>query len=281
LEEFMRAVTTTTPIARVAQRLRTAALAAALACAANGAYASFASVIINGLFFSETAAPGSFIFAPTDTQNQAWDLQALTNNVLDQQNAGSVTDWANLDKTAQSAQANATLSSSVDTDPSTQVESPRFTLSATANSPGANGVLYSALGNMITDGSFCFWDENTDFDGTSASCTGSGSLAFTVFYDLIVNAASPNSAYAEIDVLGTGVPDGFYFDLASTGLGIPSKTDQSFSWTADLIAGDAALFTIAGSVVAEAVPEPGILSLAALGLIGLAATRRRHARTVS
>jgi hypothetical protein len=279
----MRAVTTTTPIVRVAQQLRTAAIAAALACAANGAYAiSFASVVINGLSFSQTAAPGSFIFAPTDTRNQAWDLQALTNNVLDQQNTGSVPDWANLDKTAQTAQANATLSSSVDTDPLTQVESPRFTLSATANSPGANGVLYSALGNMITDGSFCFWDENTDFDGTSASCTGSGSLSFTVFYDLVVNSALglPNSAYAEIDVLGTGVPGGFFADFASTALGIPSEADQSFTWTADLLGGDAAAFTIAGTVAAEAVPEPGVLGLVALGLIGLAATRRRHARAV-
>jgi hypothetical protein len=244
----MRAVTTTTPIVRVAQQIRTAAIEAALACAANGAYAiSFASVVINGLSFSQTAAPGSFIFAPTDTRNQAWDLQTMTNNVLDQQSTGSVASWANLDETAQSAHANATLSSTVDTDPRTQVESPRFTLSATANSPGANGVLYSALGNMITDGSFCFWDENTDFDGTSASCTGSGSLSFTVFYDLIVNSALglPNSAYAEIDVLGTGVPGGFFADFASTSLGIPSEADQSFTWTADLLGGDDAAFTIA------------------------------------
>lgn len=263
--------------------LRTAALAAVLACASNGAYASAASVVINGLFVSGTAANGSFLFAPTDTRNQAWDLQALTNNVLNQQNTGSVGNWSNLDRSAQNTAAKATLASTTDTDPVTSVESPRFTLSATANSPGAIGTLFTALGNMFTDGSFCFWDQNTDFDGTSASCTGSGSLSFTLFYDLIVQSAFnlPNSAYAEVDVLGTGVRNGIFFDFASTAAGIPSKLDQSFSWSADLTAGNAASFTIAGTVVAEAIPEPGILSLAALGLIGLFATRRRNVRAVS
>ena len=264
-------------------RLRTAALAATLACAANGAHAAFASVVVDSLFVSGTGAPGSFLFAPTDTRNQAWDLQALTNNVLNQQNTGSVANWNQIDRTAQNVAARATVSSTVDTDPLTAVEMPRFTLSATANSPGAIGRLFTALGNMLTDGSFCFWDANTAFDGTSASCTGSGSLSFSLFYDLIVNSAFalPNSAYAEIDLLGTGVPNGLFFDFASTAAGIPSQLDQSFSWTANLTAGNAASFTLAGTVVAEAIPEPGILSLAALGLIGLAATRRRSARAVS
>src|SRR6185436_1572232 len=107
------------------------------------------------------------------------------------------------------------------------------------------------------------------YDGTSASCTGSGSLTFTLFYDLIVQSAFalPNSAYAEVDVLGTGVPGGLFFDFASTVASIPSKFDKSFTWTADLTAGNAAFFDINGVVVAEAIPEPGILSLAALGLI--------------
>ena len=262
--------------------LRTVALTAALACASTGAYASFASVVVNGLFVSGTGAQGSFLFAPTDTRNQAWDLQALTNNVLNQQNTGSVANWTPLDRTAQSptGAAKSEVHSIIDTDPATQLETPRFTLSATANSPGAIGVLYTALGSMFTDGSFCFWDENTAFDGTSASCTGSGSLAFSLFYDIIANSAYglPNNAYAEIDLLGTGVPGGLFFDFASTAAGIPSKLDQSFSWMADLTAGNAASFTIAGTVVAEAIPEPGILSLAALGLIGLAATRRRGSR---
>ena len=277
----MQALTTTTT--RVARQLRTAALAAALACVSNGAYAAFASIIIDGLGVTGTAAPGSFIFAPSDTRNNSWDLEVLTNNVLNQQNTGSVGNWVPLDRTAQTAQAKGTVSTSVDTDPSTQLETPRFTMSATANAPSANGVLYTALGNMISEGSFCFWDSNTAFDGTSASCTGAGSLSLTLFYDLIVSSpfGAPNSAYAEIDVLGTGVPGGFFFDFAGTALGIPSKQDRFFSWTADITTGNAASFLLAGTVVAEAIPEPGVLSLAALGLVGLALTRRRRGRAAS
>ena len=131
-----------------------------------------------------------------------------------------------LDRTAQSPRTKATVSSSVDTDPLTQLDTPRFTLSATANST-AIGMLYTALGNMLTSGSFCFWDSNTAFDGTSASCTGAGSLTFTLFYDLIVHlalSALPNSAYAEINVLGTGVPNGILFRLRVHGPGYPVET---------------------------------------------------------
>jgi hypothetical protein len=71
-------------------RLRTIALATALACTSSGAYASFASVVIDGLFISVSTAPGTFVFAPTDTRSQSWDLQALVNGVLAQQNANTV-----------------------------------------------------------------------------------------------------------------------------------------------------------------------------------------------
>jgi hypothetical protein len=172
----------------------------------------------------------------------------------------------------------------VNTDPLTAVETPAFTLSGTANgAAGGNGAIYNSLGNMVSRGSLCFWDENTNFDGTSASCTGSGSLELTVFYDLLVSAPNRlgNSAYAELDVAGNGVPNGLFVDFSSTAAGVPTQLNQSFTWTQDLTAGNSASFTVTGIVRAAAVPEPGVLSLAALGLIGLAATRRRRAHAVS
>ena len=56
---------------------------------------------------------------------------------------------------------------------------------------------------------------------------------------------------------------------------IPSSWISCSPGTANLAAGDSAFFDLAGVVVAQAIPEPGVLALAAIGLIGLAATRRR------
>ena len=108
-------------------RLRTIALATALACTSSGAYASFASVVIDGLFVSVSAAPGSFFFAPTDTRNQAWDLQALVNGVLVQQNANTgVPNWDPVTESASGPQVFATVASTTNVDPSTQVPTPQF-----------------------------------------------------------------------------------------------------------------------------------------------------------
>lgn len=267
----MTAVTT----ARAALgRLRTIALATALACTTGVAHAGFASVVIDGFVISATGAPGSFVFAPTDTMSQAWDLQVLSGGATLDQNANVLPNWDPANATAQAPHTNATVSSFQFTDPLTQLLSPGFVLSATADL-FADGVLRTALGNMFSSGSFCFWDSAApgDFDGTSASCSGSGSLTFTLFYDLIVS--DEDSAYAELNVVGTGVPGGLFFDFASNTLGVGSKEDQFFTWSADLTAGNAASFSLAGTVVAAAVPEPGILGLVSLGLIGLCLTRRR------
>ena len=266
-------------------RFGTKALAVALACAATGAYASFASVVITDFSFTSNADPSFFVFAPTDTRNQSWILTAEDTPGVTVTNAGSVPNWSNVTQTAQNARTRATVASSVVFDPLTQVPLPEFTLSANATAL-APGQVNTALGNMLTSGSLCLWDSNTNFDGTFASCSGAGSLTFTLFYDLILTPTSGSrgtSAYAELDVIGDGVPNGIFFDFASTVLGDTSRLGQSLTWTANLTAGNAAFFDLSGIVVVTQVPEPGVLSLAALGLIGLAATRRRKgvARTVA
>ena len=94
-----------------------------------------------------------------------------------------------------------------------------------------------------------------------------------------LGTASTASAYADLTVDSTSL--GSFTDFASTVANTGSRLDQQLLWTATLGAGDAELFSLTGNVVAEAVPEPGILSLLALGLVALATTRRRSARSVS
>jgi hypothetical protein len=265
----MRAVAT----ARVTRgRLRSIALAAALACTTSSAYAGLASVVIDGFVISSSAADGSFVFGPFDTMNQAWDLEVLIDGGTVDQDAGSSPDWNPSNATAQEPNTMATVSSYQFTDPFTQLISPGFALSATANLVPDRS-LRTAVGNMLSSGSFCFWDSTAPFDGTSGSCSGAGSLTFTVFYDLVVSAAPlTNSAFAQLSVMGTGVPGGLFVDSAS---GNGSKEDQFFTWTVDLASGNSASFSLEGIVVAEAVPEPGALGLAALGLLALFLARRR------
>jgi len=258
------------------------ATAMAMASAATGADASVARVVIDSFTASGTSTSG-FLFAPTDNRFQSWLLQAETNGgATTSSNSNTVFTWSNQTATAQTATAKATVASTNQTDPSGALETPNFTLEANAT-PLSNGLIQDAFGNMLESGLFCFGNGN-NFDGTTAGCNAAGSVTFTVFYDLIISAlpgGPASSAYAEFDVTGTGVPNGLFFDIASTAAGGSSKLTQEFTWTANLLAGGFASVDLNGVVVVQAVPEPNVLVLAALGLIGLAATRRRNSRAVS
>jgi hypothetical protein len=266
-------------------RMWTMALAMALTCAAPAADATLARVVIDSFTATGTPVdPFAFLFAPTDNRLQSWSLQAETDGgATSDTDSNTVFTWSPQTATAQTATATATVASSIQTDPLTALETPNFSLEADATPPGPNGLFQNAFGNMLESGLFCFGDGN-NFDGTSAGCNAAGSIVFTVFYDLIIDPVPGglgSSAYAELDVFGTGVPNGLYADFASTVAGDSSRFMQQFTWTADLAPGDLASVGLGGTVVAQAVPEPDALPLVALGLVAFAGTRLRRAAACS
>ena len=238
----MREVTTAPaalgrPRTTALDRLRTIALATALACTASGAHANFASVVIQWPFRQWQLQPrdASSSRRPTPGIKPGFFRRRST-ACPSRQNANSVPNWAPVDARRKARRRLPRCRRRWI--PTRSRSWKRLALRWPRRRTPYRRALYTALGNMLTSGSFCFWDSLAptppDFDGTSAFCNGSGSLTFTLFYDLIVNTSfgPPNSAYAELNVLGTGVPGGFFFDFASTALGNASKLDESFSWTA-------------------------------------------------
>jgi hypothetical protein len=255
------------------------ALAMALMCAAPSADATLARVVIDSFTATGTPAdPFDFLFAPTDNRLQSWSLQAeAAGGAPSDTDSNTVFTWSPQTASAQTAAATADVASSIQTDPFTALETPNFSLGASAT------LFQNAFGNMLESGLFCFGDGN-NFDGTSAGCNAAGSIVFTVFYDLIIDplpGGLASSAYAELDVLGTGVPNGLYADFASTVAGDSSRFSQQFTWTADLAAGELASVGLGGTVVAQAVPEPDALALVAVGLIAFAGIRLRRAASRS
>jgi len=259
-------------------RIRTATLAAALAFTANVASAGSASVVIDGFTIDTSADPAVFVFAPLDYMQQAWDLRALEGGGLEQLVNGSVPDWSNVDETAATPLAHATVSSLQATDVLTQLATPIFTLEA--DETGAANV---ATGNMISSGGFCFGD-GAGFDGSSAGCNAAGELTFTVYYDLIVGLAGADGAgaraqaSAQLDIMNAAGLVATFSDLASTDLA-GSRLGQFFTFTLALPAGEVVFFDLSGSVradaVSTAVAEPDVLALIAAAGLALACVRRR------
>jgi hypothetical protein len=154
-------------------RMGTIALAVALACAATVADASIGRVVIDSFTATGTSPSGAFLFAPTDGRQQSWFLQAETNGgATTVTNSNTLSNWTNQTAIAQTSTAKANVSSTIQTDPSGALETPNFTLEASAT-PLSNSLIQSAFGNMFDFGFFCFGN-GTNFDGSTAGCNASG-----------------------------------------------------------------------------------------------------------
>lgn len=270
-------------------RFRTLALASALACTASGAYASFAAVSFSlSVTATGTDQFADLLFAPPEGLLQTWDLLAESGN-LSNSNTGFAFDWNTLDRTAQIGPAKATYSFLQGSGPASQ---PTPGISLTATAPALFfGPLQSALTTGVASGGYCFYNSNTPFTNDINSCTGSGTLEFQLDYFLTAALVGPHglasNASASVFLTGTDVPPpGFFLDqvlVAGLPLGGTTSKTGSFTWTANLSPGGFTSFAITGQANAQGIPEPSVLALAALGLLGLVATRRRKgpARTVA
>jgi hypothetical protein len=174
-------------------------------------------------------------FAPIDTRNQSWILTAEPGVGPAVTNAGSVPNWSNVTQSAQSAQTRALVASSVATDPLTALETPAFTLSASAVGL-APGQTTTALGNMLTSGSFLLVGQQHQLRWHLCQLH-----RFRIArVDAVLRP--PRQAPRRAAKAHPGTPKsmcsapvcrmGFFFDFASTVLGDTSQPNQSFTWTA-------------------------------------------------
>ncbi len=239
-----------------------------------------ANVSVTGFSVSTTA--NAYIWAVDSVAYQTWQMTALNAGGLlgSSSNSYSAFDLNPVHRLAQTSTARATGDTTQYTDNSTGLNTYGFDLRARAfpstyalgtPSNSANATATQSGGFMLIDA-----------DGNGVA----GDLSFTVFYDLDVSAtfgAAPGT-YGEAVLNLLASDDGGDNFAASdvmtsyTETGGVGSRSGSFTWTFTLGANDASYYTLGGSAIAFAIPEPGALLLASTGLLAaLLGTRRRKA----
>jgi hypothetical protein len=266
--------------------LRAVTVAAALACGAGASMAGDAALKITSFTASTDAFSGNFAWADDLFSSQLYNLTAKEAGGLlgEQTNNFSADNW-NLgpNRLAQTANTKATGNTVNFTDPSTQLTTAGFNLSAHATpvySPPTQPNYANA--SAVQSGAFMLLDANGAPIG--------GTITFDLFYDMSVStpgSSGMNYSQTQLNLLSssdagdsTSFADGLLSNNFTSGTG---ATSGHFSWTYTLAAGQEAFYTLSGSAIASAeiaaVPEPETYALMLLGLGGIGAVaRRRRAR---
>lgn len=262
--------------------LKAVAVAAALACAAGS---SMAGAVLNITSFTATAAEFSGTYAYAVDAFQSFSMNALQGGGL----YGAATpvnysanNWnMGPNYTAQTANASATGNLVQFTDASTQLTTAGFNLAAQAT-PSYQPPVPANYANASAQlqGAFILVD---DFGADAA-----GSITFDLYYTMTLDTPSGGAGtytQAVLNLLASsdgGGSDQFDDELLSTTLaGGNGSTSGHFTWTYVLQAGQAAYYTLSGSAIAAAVPEPGTYALVGLGLLGAGALSRRRRGAVA
>jgi hypothetical protein len=266
------------------QRAATSAAAAFLALGLVGAsQAAPVTAAVSVTYFSvTTSAVDAYVWAVDTAAFQQWAMTALNAGGLNgaASNDISANDLNPLSRLAQTSLAEAKGSTVQFTDNTTQLTTTGLTLGARATPSLLPPVAFPNSGeaNATQSGGF------TLIDALGGSVAGD--LSFTLFYDLGVDAgggtAPTQMADASLSLLASSDAGGAFAaaDALSSGdePGGMAQRSGSFTWAFQLAAGEAAYYTLSGTALAQAVPEPHGLALLALSLAGAAcATRRRPA----
>ncbi len=256
-----------------------ALLALGLMSGASQAAPVTAAVSVTG-FSVTTSAVDAYVWAVDTAAFQQWAMTALNAGGLNgaASNDISANDLNPLSRLAQTSLAEAKGSTVQFTDNTTQLTTTGLTLGARATPSLLPPVAFPNSGeaNATQSGGF------TLINALGGSVAGD--LNFTLFYDLGVDAgggtAPAQMADASLSLLASSDAGGA-FSAAGTlssgdepgGMGLRSG---SFTWAFQLGAGEAAYYTLSGTALAQAVPEPHALALLALSLAAAACASRRR-----